>query len=147
MVTIGTYTGIKVFRVNLTEFINQKLYNDSENMYLIGDDLILKNEVIGKYDGKFVKELDLHKRYTFYHNSVKEWGKEEDTYKINATPDGKQNFEVKFTHPTGETKNETKTLTDADAILAGVFDSEAIKGVYDTDYSKYFTDIDAFLES
>jgi hypothetical protein len=138
MVTIGTYTGIKVFRVNLTEFINQKLYNDSENMYLIGEDLILKNEVIGRYDGKYAKELDLHQRYTFYHNTVKEWGKEENSYKIVATPDGNQYFEVKFAHPVGETKNETKTLIDADAILAGA---------YDTDYSKFFIDIDAFLES
>ena len=137
MVTIGTYTGIKVFRVNLTEFINQKLYNDSENMYLIGEDLILENEVIGRYDGKFVKELDLHKRYTFYHNNVQVWGEEENSYKINVTPDGQQNFEVKFTYPTGETKNETKNSTDVDATLAGV---------YDTDYFSGMTDIDAFLK-
>lgn len=133
MVTIGTFTGIKVFKVNLTEFINQKLYNDSENMYLIGEDLILKNEVIGRYDGKYVKELDPHQRYTFYHNTVRE----ENSYKIVATPDSNQYFEVKFAHPVGESKNETTNL-DADAILAGV---------YDTDYSKYFTDIDMFLES
>ena len=110
------------------------MYNDSENMYLIGEDLILKNEVIGRYDGKYVKDLDPHQRYTFYHNTVKEWGKEEDSYKIVATPDGNQYFEVKFAHPTGDSKNST----DVDATLAGV---------YDTDYFSGMTDIDEFLKN
>ena len=110
---IGIYGGRKVFRVDLTAYVGDKLYNDSENIYLIDEDLILENEVIGKYDGRFVEELDKHKRYTFFHNSI--------------ASDGNQHF----TYSTGESKNA----------------DDLFNGVYDTDYSKYFTDLDEFLKS
>ena len=132
---IGTFNGRKVYKTNTTDYINQRLYNNEEDIYVINREMIYKNEVFATYDGTYVKELDPHQRYTFYRVEV------EDDYKINVTPDGNRHFEVKFTHSTGNPKNETKTSTenlDVDATLAGA---------YDTDYFSGMTDIDAFLKS
>ena len=134
---VGKYKGIKVYEVTVPEYINGRLYKDEENMYLIGEDLIYKNEVFATYNGTYVNELDLHQRYEFYRVEVKT----DDI--VTITPDGNKHFEEKFVHSVGNSKNETKT-SEAGAVATV---EETLAGVYEIDYFSSMTDIDAFLKS
>jgi hypothetical protein len=133
---IGKYRGIKVYRVTLPEYVNGRSYKDEENMYLIDGELIYKNEIFAKYDGRYVEEYDAYKRATYYTMPVVE---------AKVTTNGKGvthvEYETNLSVPVGNSKNESKTSTEK-------LDVEAIiVGVYDTDYFSGMTDIDAFLKS
>ena len=67
----GKFNGIKVYETNLPSYVGNKYYDDEVNMYLIDDDLIYKNQIIGHWDGSMVHEWDPHKRTVFYRNTVK----------------------------------------------------------------------------
>ena len=136
---VGKYKGTKVYRVTLPEYVNGRLYKDEENMYLIDGELIYKNEIFAKYDGNYVTEYDPHERATYYTIPAIKVDKRgvEFTSSIGTAEEGNVS--------NSETKTSTEKL-DVDATLAGVFDSEAIKGVYETDYFSGMLDIDAFLK-
>lgn len=138
---IGKYNSRRVYRTNTTDYINKKLYNNDEDIFLINREMIYKNEVFGTYDGNYVNELDHHQRYVFYRIP------EPATVEAKVMTDGKGvryvEYETNLSIPVGNSKNETKTATatenlDVDATIAGV---------YDTDYFSGMTDIDAFLKS
>ncbi len=137
---IGKYSGRKVYRTNTTDYINKKLYNNKENIYIVNREMIYKNEVFATYDGMFVQELDYNQRYIFYKIP------ETATVEAKVMTDGKGvryvEYETHLPAPTGNSKNEMKNEgyepKDVEATLMGV---------YDTDYSSLFTNVDAFLEN
>lgn len=135
---IGTYKGIKVYKTNLPEYVNGRLYKNEGNMYLIDGELIYKNEIFAKYDGNYVTEYDPHERATYYIVPA---------IKVN-------NRGVVFTSSIGtadrdiNSNSETKTLevgTTSDFKPKDV--EETLAGVYETDYFSLMTDIDAFLKA
>lgn len=116
---IGKYHGIPVYKTTLRDYVNERKYYDDENMFLINEDLIYKNQYFGKLDEKtgLVDEYDQHKRTTYYtipKIKVKERG-------VNFTASMEaSNFAPK----------------DVDTTLAGV---------YETDYFSSMLDVDKFL--
>ena len=46
----GIYQGISVYKTDTTSYVNNKSYEDTNNMYLIGNDLIYKNEIYGYFN-------------------------------------------------------------------------------------------------
>ncbi len=104
----GIYQGISVYKTDTTSYVNNKSYEDTNNMYLIGNDLIYKNEIYGYFNGETVKEIDPHKRTKFYTKTtqpVKRKAKRtEPTY----------SFEEHVETPVCEAKT-------AEDILAGVY--------------------------
>jgi hypothetical protein len=140
---MGKFQGIKVYKTTLPEYVNMRLYKDEENMYIIDDDMIYKNEIFAKWDGKYVNELDPYERavyYTIPQIKVEDRG----TQSANGNDIREYTFDISFSSGkmTVEEKNETKTepveVVEAEDVLAGV---------YDTDYSNLFTDVDAFLKN
>ena len=134
---VGKYQGIKVYRVTLPEYVNGRLYKDEENMYLIDGELIYKNEIFAKYDGKYVTEYDPHQRATYY--------------TIPAIKVDKRGVEFTSSIGTDEgdsySNSETKTEDAAPVSDFKPEDVEAtLAGVYETDYFSSMTDIDAFLK-
>ena len=133
---IGTYKGIMVYRVTLPEYVNGRLYKDEENMYLIDRDIIYKNEIFAKFDGKFVDEWPVHQRAIFYRIpevKIKDRGIEWTADSLEADIAKTAENETKNSLPIGNFKPE-----DVDTTLAGV---------YDKDYFSGMTDVDAFLKS
>ena len=108
----GKFNGIGVYKTNLLTYVDNKLYNDDINMYLIDGDLIYRNQIIGRWDGSMVHEWDPHERTVFYRNTVK------------------KNPEVKVseTKPTEVSVEPTKhqvvevPAASAEDILAGVYE-------------------------
>ena len=148
---IGKYQGKEVYKVTLSEYVNNRYYKDKYYVFLIDGELIYNNEAFASYDGNYVSVYDPHKKRTFY---------EVPTFTVSGgigkeghdTADG--NFESKDSKETSSTSGtETKTKTEitppksVEETLAGVFDSSAIEGVYDTDYFSGMTDVDAFLKA
>lgn len=135
---IGKFAGRRVYRTNTTDYINKRLYNNVEDIFLINREMIYKNEVFATYDGTYVKELDYNQKYEFYRIP------EPAVVEAKVVTDGKGvryvEYETNLSIPVGNSKNETKTSTEK-------VDAEAtIAGVYDTDYFSGMTDIDAFLK-
>lgn len=140
---VGKYRGIKVYEVTLPEYVNGRLYKDEENIYLIGEDLIYKNETFAKYNGTYVEEYDAYKRATYY--TVPKITTA--TIEAKVVQDGKGvryvEYETNLPDPIGISKNETKT-SEAGAVATV---EETLSGVYETDYFSSMTDIDAFLRA
>lgn len=139
---VGKFKGIPVYKSNIVDYVNNRYYYDQENMYLIDGELIYKNEIFAKYDGNYVSELDAHLRSTFY--TVPAIGGVKSTSSIGTEKgdtNSKSETKTEDTAPVSEFQPE-----DVEVTLSGVFDSEAIKGVYETDYFSLMTDIDAFLK-
>ena len=136
---IGKFAGRKVYRTNTTDYINKRLYNNEEDIFLINREMIYKNEVFATYDGAYVKELDYNQKYEFYRVP------EPAVVEAKVVTDGKGvkyvEYETNLSVPVGNSKNETKTSTEKVDVEA------TIAGVYDTDYFSGMTDIDAFLKN
>ena len=136
---IGKFAGRKVYRTNTTDYINKRLYNNEEDIFLINREMIYKNEVFATYDGTYVKELDYNQKYEFYRKP------EPAVVEAKVVTDGKGvkyvEYETNLSVPVGNSKNETKTSTEKVDVEA------TIAGVYDTDYFSGMTDIDAFLKN
>ena len=134
---IGKYSGRKVYKTNTTDYINKRLYNNEEDIFLINREMIYKNEVFATYDGTYVKELDYNQKYEFYRKP------EPATVEAKVVTDGKGlryvEYETNLSVPVGNSKNEVKTSTEKVDVEA------TIAGVYDTDYFSGMMDIDAFL--
>ena len=130
---IGKYNGIKVYKVTLPEYVNSRLYKDEENMYLIDGDIIYKNEIFAKFDGRYVDEWPVHQRAIFYkipEVKIKDRGVEWTVGTLEADVAKTAEVETKNSLPVGPTPNfEFKTV---DEILAG---------------STGMTDVDAFLKN
>ena len=151
---MGKFQGIKVYKTTLPEYVNMRLYKDEENMYVIDGDMIYKNEIFAKWDGKYVNELDPYERAVYYTipkfaNEVSERG----TQSANGNDIREYTFDISFSSGkmTVEEKNETKTepmeVVKAEDVLGAVFNDDALAAAYDTDYSNLFTDVDAFLKN
>jgi hypothetical protein len=136
---IGKFAGRRVYKTNTTDYINKRLYNNVEDIFLINREMIYKNEVFATYDGTYVKELDYNQKYEFYRIP------EPATVEAKVVTDGKGvkyvEYETNLSIPVGNSKNETKTSTEKVDVEA------TIAGVYDTDYFSGMTDIDAFLKN
>ena len=121
----GKFNGIKVYKTTLPSYVGNKYYDDEVNMYLIEGDLIYKNQIIGRWDGKMVHEWDPHERSVFYRKTVKKETKKKEP-------------ETKPTEVIVEpTYHKAVEVATADA---------AIASVYNTDYSQYCANVDAFLK-
>lgn len=142
---MGKFQGIKVYKTTLPEYVNMRLYKDEENMYVIDGDMIYKNEIFAKWDGKYVNELDPYERavyYTIPNIKVEDGGTQSAIgndvrdYVFNLHfSSGKMEVEEKI-----EPKKETEPVEVVKA-------EDVLAGVYDTDYSSLFTDVDAFLKN
>lgn len=142
---MGKFQGIKVYKTTLPEYVNMRLYKDEENMYIIDDDMIYKNEIFAKWDGKYVNELDPYERavyYTIPQVKVENGG----TQSANGNDIREYTFDISFSSGkmTVEEKNETKINTEPVEVVKA---EDVLAGVYDTDYSDLFTDVDAFLKN
>ena len=63
---IGTLKGINVYKIEFAEYVNNRFYKDNKVIYLVGNELIRNNEVIGTYDGYSVTEFDISDRRKYY---------------------------------------------------------------------------------
>lgn len=149
---MGKFQGIKVYKTTLPEYVNMRLYKDEENMYIIDGDMIYKNEIFAKWDGKYVNELDPHQRavyYTIPQIKVEDRG----TQSANGNDIREYTFDISFSsgkmtvEEKVEPKKETVEVVKAEDVLGAVFNDDALAAAYDTDYSNLFTDVDAFLKN
>ena len=132
---IGKFNGRKVYKTNTTEYINKRLYNNDEDIFLINTEMIYKNRVFATYDGTYVQELDYNQKYEFYKIP-------EPVAKVMADGKGVKyvEYETKLSVPVGNSKNEMKNSFQPEDVEA------TLAGVYETDYFSGMTDIDAFLK-
>ena len=138
---VGKYKGIKVYKVTFPEYVNSRLYKNKDNIYLIDGELIYNNEAFASYNGNYVSDYDPHKKRTFYTVPTFTVNNKNLSKEGSNTANGK--LEPKISSTSG---NEMKTKS-VEETLAGVFDSSAIEGVYETDYFSGMTDVDAFLKT
>ena len=140
---VGKFKGIPVYKSNMVDYVNNRRYYDEDNMFLINGELIYKNEIFAKYDGKYVTEYDPHKRATYY--TVPKLGAGTDPIPAIKV----SNRGVEFTSSIGmdeaEKISENEIKTSGAGAAATV--EETLAGVYETDYFSSMTDIDAFLKS
>jgi hypothetical protein len=101
--------------------------------------LIYKNEIFAKYDGNYVTEYGPHERAVYY-TIPKIKVEDRGTQSANGNDIREYTFDISFSSGkmTVEEKTQPVKLVEAEDVLAGV---------YDTDYSNLFTDVDAFLEN
>ena len=134
---IGKFKGRPVYKSNIVSFVNNRDYYNEDNIYLIDGELIYKNEIFAKYDGKYVTEYDPHERTKFYTiPAIKVDSRGvEFTSSIGADEEGEVSKTETKTPEVGTTSNFQPE--DVEATLAGV---------YETDYFGAMTDIDAFLK-
>lgn len=107
----GRYNGKNVYQVALPSYVSNKYYDDEVDMYLIGGDLIYKNQIIGRYDGEMVHEWDPHERTIFYRNTVKKEPEVKPT-EVFVEPTYYKTAEVA----------ESQLTASAEDILAGVYE-------------------------
>lgn len=62
----GKFEGIEVYEVDLREYVNRKLYEDTKYIYLINGDLIKDNIIFGSWNGKVVHEYNENERRQFF---------------------------------------------------------------------------------
>ena len=133
---IGKYQGKEVYKVTLSEYVNNRYYKDKYYVFLINGELIYNNEAFASYDGNYVSVYDPHKKRTFYTvpTFTANGGIGKEGY---DTANG--NSETKISSTSG---NETKTETISPKSV-----EETLAGVYTTDYFSGMTDVDAFLKA
>lgn len=147
---IGKYQGREVYKVTLSEYVNNRYYKDKYYVFLIDGELIYNNEAFASYDGNYVSVYDPHKKYTYY--EVPKFDRAMPTPDVvdeGYETETAEN-ETKTSSTSGySTENEPMVVVDADATLAGVFNNSVIEGVYETDYFSGMTDAlaDAFLKA
>lgn len=145
---IGKYQGREVYKVTLSEYVNNRYYKDKYYVFLIDGELIYNNEAFASYDGNYVTNYDYGKKRTFY--EIPKFDRAMNNYREDnagyETENG--NYETETSSTTGnEIKTEPMAVVDADATLAGVFNNSVIEGVYETDYFSGMTDVDVYLNS
>ena len=139
---IGKYQGKEVYKVTLSEYINNRYYKDKYYVFLINGELIYNNEAFASYDGNYVTNYDYGKKRTFYkipftvNGGIGNKPLNEEGY---DTADG--NLEPKIPSTSG---NETKTKVETEPPKSV---EETLAGVYETDYFSGMTDVDAFLKT
>lgn len=110
MNVFGRFEGTNVYKIDLQTYIKYEYYLDDEDMYLINDDLIYKNQIIGRWDGKHVHEWSPRERTTFYDYNFKE--EEPVVEYIAETDEPVVNVEINL---------ETIEAASAEELLAGVY--------------------------
>lgn len=143
---IGKFQGKEVYKVTLSEYVNKRYYKDKYYVFLIDGELIYNNEAFASYDGNYVTNYDYGKKRTFYEVPTFTASEGIGNKPLNEEGYGTETaeYETKISSTTG---NETKTPPKSvEETLAGVFDSSAIEGVYETDYFSGMTDVDTFLK-
>ena len=142
---IGKFNGRKVYKTNTTDYINKRLYNNEEDIFIINREMIYKNEVFATYDGTYVEELDYNQRYEFYRIP------EPATIEAKVMVDGKGvryvEYETNLPDPVGNLKNETKI---PETVPASDFEFKTVDEILDSSFGSFateMTDIDAFLKS
>jgi hypothetical protein len=100
----GKFEGIEVYEVDLREYVNRKLYEDTKYIYLINGDLIKDNIIFGTWNGKVVHEYNENERKQFF---------------TIATKVEKKRVEIK--EEIAETASEELKILDVDEILNGVY--------------------------
>jgi hypothetical protein len=145
---VGKYKGTPVYKVTLPEYVNGRLYKDEDNIYLLGGELVYKNETFARLDGNYVTEYDPHKREVFY--TVPKFGAGTDPIPAITIKDRGVEFTSSIGTVEGDTDSKSETKTE-DAVASSEFKPEDVEatlaGVFDTDYFSSMTDIDAFLKS
>lgn len=145
---IGAYHGTPVYEITFPEYVNDRCYKNGEEIaYLIDGKLIKSNKVFATYDGNYVHPIDEHKQEVFYTvPAIKVSSRGVNfTSSIGATEEGSDSKNKIENEDTGYVSNfEVK---DVETTLAGVFDSFAIKGVYETDYFSQMINLDDFLKT
>ena len=140
---IGKYQGKEVYKVTLSEYVNNRYYKNKYYVFLIDGELIYNNEAFASYDGNYVSLYDPHKKRTFYTVPTFTANNKSLSKEGYDTADG--NFESKDSKETSSTSGtETKTKTE---ITPSKSVEETIEGVYETDYFSGMTDVDAFLKN
>ena len=134
---IGKYQGKEVYKVTLSEYVNNRYYKDKYYVFLIDGELIYNNEAFASYDGNYVTVYDPHKKRTFYTVPTFTVNNKSLSKEGCDTADG--NSEPKTSSTSG---NETKTETIPSKTV-----EETLAGVFDTDYFSGMTDVDAFLKA
>ena len=133
---IGKYQGKEVYKVTLSEYVNNRYYKDKYYVFLIDGELIYNNEAFASYDGNYVSVYDPHKKCIFY--TVPTFTVSGGIGNKNLSEEGYDtangNSETKISSTSG---NETKTKSV----------EETLAGVFDTDYFSGMTDVDAFLKT
>ena len=114
MKPFGRYNGKNVYKVDLASYVGNRYFADEEDMYLVGEDLIYKNQIIGHWDGNMVHEYDPHERSTFYVKTVKKGPEQEVTKPVEeiVEPTYYKAVEVASSQPT----------VSVEDILAGVYE-------------------------
>lgn len=111
---IGIFRGVPVYRVSVMDYINSNYYKDDGSMYLINEDLIYKNEIIGQYDGEYVHEADVP---TVFYHEIEHPAKPRRNIKEKEVPKVKTaETRPAETAPTSSTEAKT-----ADEILGNVY--------------------------
>jgi hypothetical protein len=111
MELFGRYRGKNVYTVELPTYVGNKFYDDEVDMYLIRGDLIYKNQIIGRWDGKMVHEWDPHERSVFYKKTVKKEPEIKPT-EVFVEPTHHKTVEVADSQPAASVED----------ILAGVYE-------------------------
>lgn len=129
---IGKYQGKEVYKVTLSEYVNNRYYKDKYYVFLIDGELIYNNEVFASYDGNYVSLYDPHKKRTFYTVPTFTVNNKSLSKEGCDTANGKLEPEIS---PTSGNETKTKSV------------EETLAGVFDTDYFSGMTDVDAFLKT
>ena len=139
---IGKYQGKEVYKVTLSEYVNNRYYKDKYYVFLIDGELIYNNEAFASYDGNYVSVYDPHKKRTFYTvpTFTANGGIGNKSLSKEGYDTANGNFKSKDSKENSSTSgNETKTEPFKSV-------EETIEGVYETDYFSGMTDVDAFLK-
>lgn len=78
---IGTYKGIAVYRVTEKQFIEEKYYKNPNDIFIMEDDLVVKNNIIiGQFDKdrRNITEFPFEKRTMYYVEFLPKESVEED---------------------------------------------------------------------
>ena len=140
---IGKYQGREVYKVTLSEYVNNRYYKDKYYVFLIDGELIYNNEAFASYDGNYVSVYDPHKKRIFYTvpTFTANGGMGNKSLSKEGYDTANGNSETKISSTSGnETKTETETMPPKSV-------EETLAGVYDTDYFSGMTDVDAFLKN
>ena len=144
-----TYEAYKTLEYEIINEINDCQYIDTAyigyNEKKIKDDMIYKNEIFAKWDGKYVNELDPHKRAVYY--TIPQI-KVEDRGAQSANGSDIREYTFDFSFSSGKVGAEEKVEPKKETEPMKLVEVEdVLAGVYDTDYSSLFTDVDMFLKN
>ena len=135
---IGKYQGREVYKVTLSEYVNNRYYKDKYYVFLIDGELIYNNEAFASYDGNYVSVYDYGKKRTFY---------EVPAFTASGGIGNKSLYEEGYDTADGNFETETSSTSGNETKIPPKSVEETLAGVYETDYFSGMIDVDAFLKS